>query len=94
MQSEPNQMWLYGLYMAGPICAQYASVPGKREIGELALRQAVLMYEHMSDPKDGLVFHGWDDSKAAEWADEITGLSKEKWGRALGWFTVASLDIV
>lgn len=94
MQSQPNQMWLDGLYMVGPLCAGYAKLSGKREFGELALRQAILMYEHMSDPKDGLLFHGWDDSKAAPWADAKTGLSSEKWGRALGWFTVASLDII
>jgi len=94
MKSQPNQMWLDGLYMAGPICAEYAAVSGKREFGEMALRQAVLMYEHMSDPKDGLLFHGWDDTKEAGWADETTGLSAEKWGRALGWFTVASLNII
>lgn len=93
MQSQPNQMWLDGLYMVGPLCARYAQLSGKREFGELALKQAVLMYEHMSDPKDGLLFHGWDDTKTAEWADKKTGLSSEKWGRALGWFTVASLDI-
>ena len=94
MKSQPNQMWLDGLYMAGPLCARYASVSSKREFGELALRQAVVMYENMNDPKDGLLFHGWDDSKTAEWADKTTGLSSEKWGRALGWFTVASLDII
>lgn len=94
MKSQPNQMWLDGLYMVGPLCARYARLTGKREFGEMALNQAVLMYEHMSDPADGLLFHGWDDSKAAGWADPGTGLSSIKWGRALGWFTVASLEIL
>lgn len=94
MKSQPNQMWLDGLYMVGPLCAKYAVLSGKREFGELALKQAILMYDHMSDPEDGLLFHGWDDTKTSQWADKNTGLSAEKWGRALGWFTVASLDIV
>lgn len=94
MRSQPNQMWLDGLYMVGPLCAKYSVLSGKREFGEMAMNQAILMYENMCDEKNHLLYHGWDDSFTAEWADKRTGLSAEKWGRALGWFTVASVDIL
>lgn len=93
-QNAPYQVWVDGLYMAGPICAGYAKASGKEEFGHHAIKQAVLMYEHLRDEKDGLLFHGWDESKEAEWADPVTGLSAEKWGRALGWFVVACADMV
>lgn len=93
-QTAPYQVWVDGLYMAGPICAAYAKLSGKKEFGAHAIRQAVLMYQCLRDAKDDLMFHGWDESKEAEWADKETGLSAEKWGRALGWFVVATTDIL
>ncbi len=94
MKSQPNQMWLDGLYMAGPLCAKYCVLSGKKEFGEAALKQMCLMYEHMRDKENNLLYHGWDDSFSAEWADKETGLSAEKWGRAMGWFAVAAVDII
>lgn len=94
MKSQPNQMWLDGLYMVGPLCAKYGMLTGKKEFCEMAVNQAFLMYENMKDEKNGLLYHGWDDSFTAEWADKKTGLSAEKWGRAMGWFTVATVDIL
>lgn len=94
MKSQPNQMWLDGLYMAGPLCARYSVLSGKREFGEMAIDQAILMYENMRDEKNDLLYHGWDDSFVAAWADKETGLSAEKWGRAMGWFSVATVEIL
>ena len=48
----------------------------------------------MKDEKSGLYFHGWDESKQEKWADKESGLSPEIWGRAVGWYTVAILDII
>ena len=39
----PNQMWLDGLYMGGPICVMYAERFGEPELAEDAVRQALLM---------------------------------------------------
>ena len=47
-----------------------------------------------SPEKSGLLFHAWDESKEEKWADKETGLSSEVWGRALGWYVVAILDIL
>ena len=35
----------------------------------------------------------FDFSKKAVWANEKTGLSAEFWGRAMGWYVVAAIDI-
>lgn len=92
--TTPDQVWVDGLYMAGPLCAEYAKISGKKEFADHAINQAVLMYESLCDKADGLLFHAWDESKKAKWADSETGLSAEKWGRALGWYVVAVTEIV
>ena len=88
----PNQMWLDGLYMAGPISAEYAARYGRKEYLDLAIGQALLMREKTEDRETGLWYHAWDCSKEAKWADPVTGLSPEFWGRSMGWVPVAVLD--
>ncbi|NLK75153.1 MAG: glycoside hydrolase family 88 protein [Clostridiales bacterium] len=88
----PNQMWLDGLYMAGPICAEYAKRYNKPEFTDIVVEQAILMNEKTKDEKTGLLYHAWDYSKEEDWADPETGLSPEFWGRSIGWVPVAILD--
>ena len=93
-QIYPNQMWLDGAYMAEPFRAEYAfefKQPGEfDDIG----KQFLLMYDHMRDPKTGLLRHGWDESKQMAWAEKATGLSPEVWARALGWYCMALVDVL
>ena len=91
---HPNQMWLDGLYMIGPYHAMYAYHFGKQYFLEVVYRQMKLMTENMRDSKTGLLYHAWDDSKLEPWADGTTGLSPEFWGRAVGWYAVAIMDIL
>ncbi len=89
----PNEMWLDGLYMVSPLMAMYAAEFGKTEFFDMAVNQIIVMYSNMID-EDGLLHHGWDETKQAQWADQETGLSHEVWGRACGWFVVAISDIL
>lgn len=88
----PNQMWLDGLYMAGPISAEYGYRFGKPEFINCAIEQALLMRKMTEDKRSGLWYHAWDSSREAEWADAETGLAPEFWGRSIGWVPVAVLD--
>lgn len=88
----PNQMWLDGLYMAGPISAQYGYEFNKKEYHDIVIQQATMMIEKTRDHKTGLLYHAWDYSKKEAWADKETGLSPEFWGRSIGWVPVALLD--
>jgi unsaturated rhamnogalacturonyl hydrolase len=89
-----NQMWLDGLYMIGPYSVMYAHYFDKPYFYERVFAQMDLMRRNMTDPKTGLLYHAWDDSKIAEWADKTTGLSPQFWGRAIGWYAVAIMDIL
>ena len=88
----PDQMWLDGLYMAGPVTAEYGKRFNVPEDLDLVAQQALLMEEKTKDPRTGLLYHAWDCSKKVEWADPETGLSPEFWGRSIGWVPVAVLD--
>ncbi len=91
-ESCPDQMWLDGLYMAGPISAEYAFRFHKEEYLNLAIEQALLMEKKTRDEKTGLWYHAYDCSRKMPWADRETGLAPEFWGRSIGWVPVAILD--
>lgn len=88
----PNQMWLDGLYMAAPFYAEYALLNGEDTTFNDIGKQFVLMEKHSIDAKTGLLYHGWDASKEQAWADKTTGVSKNFWGRAVGWYAMAIVD--
>ncbi|CAM3483945.1 glycoside hydrolase family 105 protein [Marinicrinis lubricantis] len=89
----PNQMWLDGLYMAGPIAVQFGKTFGESNYFDMMTYQALLMEKHTKDPETGLLYHGWDETKEASWADPETGQAPEFWGRAIGWYPVALLEM-
>lgn len=93
-ECHPDQMWLDGLYMAGPLEAEYSQMTGEANYIDTACEQAVIMYDNMCDRASGLLYHAWDISKKIYWADPKTGLSPEIWGRALGWYVTAIADIL
>lgn len=94
MTGMNDQMWLDGLYMAGPLAVQYGICYNKPELITLAFRQMRLMYQHCFKKESGLLVHGWDCSKKAEWANSDTGCAPEVWGRAMGWFIIGGLDML
>jgi len=87
----PNQMWLDGLYMGEPFYAEYSMLTGEDNWNDIA-NQFVWMETHARDPKTGLLYHGWDESKQQRWADKTTGRSPNFWGRAMGWYAMALVD--
>ena len=87
----PYQMWLDGLYMGQPFYAEYSSVLGEDNWNDIA-NQFVWMEQHARDPKTGLLYHGWDESKQQKWADKTTGRSPHFWGRAMGWYAMGIVD--
>ena len=90
--SAEDQMWLDGLYMAEPFYAQYASMFQEPQDFADITRQFSLIYQHTQDPKTGLLYHAWDESKKQAWADKTTGDSPNFWGRATGWYMMALVD--
>lgn len=93
MMWTENQVWLDGLYMASPLMCMYADMFDKPEWFDFAAHQAITMYENIRDD-NGLLRHGWDDTKKAGWADKETGLCEVVWSRSCGWVVVAICDML
>lgn len=91
----PWQMWLDGAYMGGPFYAEYAKTFGEPDesFSDVA-HQLKTMEKYMRDSETGLLYHGWDQSKTQRWANPETGLSPHFWGRAMGWYMMALVDVL
>ena len=90
----PWQMWLDGLYMGSPFYAEFASRFNELKSFDDIAHQIILMEEKSRDPQTGLLYHGWDESKVQRWANPQTGTSQNFWGRAMGWYAMALVDVL
>lgn len=90
----PDQMWLDGLYMGAPFYAEYAARYNHPEYFKDVINQFLVVARHTYDPSTGLYRHAFDASKKMAWADSITGQSPHAWGRAMGWFSMAIVDVL
>lgn len=88
----PNQVWLDGLYMGQPFYMEYETKFDGRKHYDDIFRQFANVVKYMRDEKTGLYYHGYDASKSIFWCDKETGLSKNFWLRAIGWYSMALLD--
>lgn len=90
----PNQMWLDGLYMAQPFLTEYADLMDKPDLFDDIVNQFVWMEKNAKDQKTGLLYHGWDESRKERWSNPKTGVSPHFWGRGMGWFAFALVDVL
>jgi unsaturated rhamnogalacturonyl hydrolase len=93
-KSYPHQMWLDGIYMASPFLAQFAVTFNEPELLDDVANQIILMERYARDEKTGLLYHGWDESREQRWADPATGHSQNFWGRGMGWYAMALVDVL
>ncbi|KAK7606432.1 cell wall glycosyl hydrolase YteR [Phyllosticta paracitricarpa] len=61
-------------------------------------KQFTLIHEHVYNETTRLLYHGYDGSEPASsrrnWSDPETGASPYVWSRALGWWTMAAVDVL
>ena len=95
----PNQVWLDGLYMAQPFYAEYTrryvtdSLQREKNYGDIVL-QFTTAYNKTFDAQTGLLRHAYDASREMFWCNPETGQSAHAWGRALGWYVMALVDVM
>ena len=90
----PWQMWLDGIFMGSTYMVQYAREFNAPKWYDVATTQTKMIYEKTLDPASGLLMHAWDESRQQKWCDPQTGKSHYPWSRAMGWYTMAILDIL
>jgi rhamnogalacturonyl hydrolase YesR len=88
-----NQAWVDGVFMGQIFLARYGKTIGDSEYAfNEAVKQITLAAKHCQK-ENGLLLHGWDDSRSAQWADKKTGNAPEVWSEGLGWYAVLLADI-
>ncbi|MCD7925183.1 MAG: glycoside hydrolase family 88 protein [Bacteroides sp.] len=90
----PHQMWLDGIFMTSPFLAQYGETFGDTTVYADIVNQITLIARKTYDPKTGLYYHGWDESKEQAWANQETGCSPNFWSRSIGWYAAAVVDVL
>ncbi|MGD1319335.1 glycoside hydrolase family 88/105 protein [Chryseobacterium sp. 2R14A] len=94
----PYQVWLDGLYMGMPFYTHYTKDFVKGADATKAYDDIVMQFDsvqkNLLDKKTGLLYHAWDESKEQAWANKETGLSPNFWGRAMGWYGMAMVDVL
>ncbi|MBK6975891.1 MAG: glycoside hydrolase family 88 protein [Cytophagaceae bacterium] len=93
-QRYPYQIWLDGLFMAEPFAAEYSKIFNHPDHFETIARQFEQVEKHMVDSTTGLLYHGFDESREQGWANKKTGLSPHFWGRAIGWYAMALVEVL
>lgn len=93
-QIYPYQLWLDGVYMAGPFLVEYGVTFDDPGAIDEVVHEILLVARYMRDPATGLFYHGWDEKREQVWADSVTGLSSHFWGRGMGWYAMALVDVL
>lgn len=89
----PHQLWLDGVYMNTPFYARYGKVFNEPENFNDVAHQIFIVEEKTRDNSTGLLYHAWDESKQQAWANPENGQSPNFWGRAMGWYAMALVDV-
>lgn len=100
-----NQMWLDGLYMGPALYAEWQANFGA-ELGEIdntnswndIAMQFDTIFKYTWDTQKKLNYHAWSaeplNNASKFWANPVTGQSMEFWGRGVGWFFAALVDVL
>lgn len=95
-----NETLLDGIYMAIPFYAAYNKVFSKPELQDDVIHQVAEMYVHVWDSVKKLPYHGWYDFENDTtgtfpyWDLKQTGISTIFWGRSIGWYAMALVDVL
>lgn len=90
----PYQIWLDGLYMGSPFYLEYLLTFENGEGIDDVTTQFILCEKHTKDAETGLLYHAWDEKRVQPWCNPETGLSLNFWGRSMGWFVMALVDVL
>lgn len=90
----PHQVWLDGLYMSQPFKAEAGLLLDRPSLVDDAAMETLTALDLTFDVSSGLYRHGYDEKRLQAWASPASGLSAAHWARAIGWMTMAMVDLV
>ncbi|MGL4992579.1 MAG: glycoside hydrolase family 88/105 protein [Bacteroidales bacterium] len=101
-----NQMWLDGLFMGAAFWGEYEAVFADKHTQEYKddwsdiANQFIIIHKYTYDKSKGLNYHAWSaepKDPSSFWAnqqDPFLGASPEFWGRGMGWYFAALVDVL
>lgn len=89
-----NIMMCDGIYMASPFLAKYGALFDDTTAIDEAAFQTMIIYSHVYNSSDKLVYHAWNYDKNTYWSNPTTGVSSQVWSRGMGWYMMALVDIL
>ncbi|MFF3961775.1 glycoside hydrolase family 105 protein [Streptomyces griseorubiginosus] len=92
--SRAHQLWADGVYMVNPFLVEYGEEFGDSSSTDDEAAKQLAVYGSHLQVANGLIKHAYDESKTAGWADPRTGLAPEHWCRAVGWYSMAIVDVL
>jgi unsaturated rhamnogalacturonyl hydrolase len=92
--SRAHQLWSDGVYMVNPFLVEYGEEFGDSAYANDEAAKQLYVYGRHLQVSGGLLKHAYDESKTASWADPGTGLAPEHWCRAVGWYSMAIVNVL
>ncbi len=89
----PHQVWVDGLFMGQMFLVRYGKMIGDSLFAFNEVVRQMTLIAGKCQMENGLLLHGWDESKKASWAEKKTGLAPEVWSEGLGWYAVLIADV-
>jgi unsaturated rhamnogalacturonyl hydrolase len=92
--SRGGQLWADGVFMSTPFLAEYGRDVGDREYAWNEATKQLLVYASHLQTSNGLPRHAYSERRDQSWSDRETGLAPEHWCRAVGWFGMATVQVL
>jgi len=92
--SYHHQLWADGAFMVAPFLAEFGREFDDAEYTDEESGKQLVVYASHLQQGNGLLKHAYDESRQMVWADPDTGLAPESWCRAVGWFGLATIDVL
>ncbi|MEU3618435.1 glycoside hydrolase family 88 protein [Streptomyces sp. NPDC006872] len=92
--SRAHQLWSDGVYMVNPFLVEYGKEFGDSAYAHDEAAKQLAVYGRHLQVSNGLLRHAYDESKTVSWADPETGLAPEHWCRAVGWYSMAIVNVL
>ena len=94
-KSREWQLWGDGVFMSMPFLVRYGAMFGdSKYANDEAVLQLLTYWNHLYDPRTGLMFHAYDESGQQTWADKDSKHSAEFWCRAMGWYGMTMIEVL
>lgn len=88
------ELWADGTFMINPFLIRYGVAFDDSDYAYNETTTQLLVYGNHLQVENGLLQHGYDESRTEAWADAETGLSQEQWCRAMGWYGMALTNVL